>query len=64
MLPEILIQMYVLFNLPQALDSEAAVCSEQCLETREREEENEERKRTKDIQVRAYTLKPPYVTIL
>lgn len=52
-----LIQMNIL--LPQAGDSEATaqLCSEQCLETREKEEENEGGKRARDIQVRTKSLK-------
>lgn len=53
--------MNILLSLPQAAGSEATVqlCSEQCLETREGEEENEEKKRARNIQVRMKTLNLP-----
>lgn len=49
-----LIQMNLLLSLPQAVDSEATaqLCSEQCLETREKEEAKEETKTARGIQVR------------
>lgn len=50
-----------MLRLPQAAESEATaqLCSEQCLEPREKEEGKKETKRAGDIQVRTKPLKLP-----
>ncbi|TKS69666.1 Protein TANC2 [Collichthys lucidus] len=53
--------MNLLLSLPQAVDSEATaqLCSEQCLETRKKEEAKEETKTARGIQVVRCTLTAP-----